>query len=432
MPRDLSRLFHHNPLRDKRHLRRLFVNRKTEIEMLKERVLKPKHTLDLVFAVHGVSRVGKSHLAFRALLDTKRWNIIEVYAAEGRRARWVLQDIHNELRECIIDVKEPVVLEPEGVSSQGLLRDTKTSMAFLGDFTAADRAETKTIKIKEGTEFSFGVKVISQIFGLNVQDKTTAGTEQEIKIPRLDDYQLVKYLAMLAEMLATVTGKGCLIYVDDVDLLEMGCDEEQKEAIQLINHLSSLAEYPQIAVLVSIRSRHIQTGQKRLRKAVLVEALTNEEMRQIHDNHIKLFNRGEVLFDDECLEKLIEMASGRPGNFLWNCHELWDWGWLRNRLRPEGMTVDDLVEFLTDMIREFSVDATLKDYVEEIRSAFLNGELEVELDPAVCSTDLIFVLLDEPNVLHPTRFGIISFAGDVLKRMNEENRGHHESKDEGS
>ena len=34
-----------------------------------------------------------------------------------------------------------------------------------------------------------------------------------------------------------------------------------------------------------------------------------------------------------------------------------------------------------------------------------------------CSTDLIFVLLEEPNVLNPTRFAIKLYAAKVLEKM---------------
>jgi hypothetical protein len=52
------------------------------------------------------------------------------------------------------DVDEPVELKPEGVSSQPILEDIKLSMALLGDFTADDVAESKTIKLRTGTDFT--------------------------------------------------------------------------------------------------------------------------------------------------------------------------------------------------------------------------------------------------------------------------------------
>jgi hypothetical protein len=86
---DLLSLFHHNPPHEDALQLRLFVNRKADLEIMGARI---PGSLPCIRAIHGGSRVGKSHLALCYLQGlAERHHVFKVIAAGGHTARMVLK-----------------------------------------------------------------------------------------------------------------------------------------------------------------------------------------------------------------------------------------------------------------------------------------------------------------------------------------------------
>lgn len=425
-------LFDHNPPSNKLLLNQLFVGRQIEREILAERI-PGELSSDAILAVHGSSRVGKSHLALWFLHQPElreRYYVFVVKAANGRTARQILLDLYEAVRTEIQAIQEPAELihepgEPEGLGSLNILNEVRELIAIFDGLITGDETE-REVSYSDAFEHSFAFKILANILSLGISSELGGGTKEtrtethRVKRAPPNDYRLASIIRELCEVLCQASPKrSVIIYIDDVDLLDVGPEQDQKEVVVLTRLLSRLAESTCIAVVASLRTRHLANKHKAFSEALRVRAMTDEELKNVYQNHLKVHDLPIGVFDEECISELVKSASGHVGNFLRQCFKFRDWGRVNGKLGTgQLLNVTHFKDFVLDEVREFSSRPDLKPYVDAIVAAVrrIPPLLEVALNPEVLGTELVYTLLEEPGGAGPQKvYTINGFVARVLR-----------------
>lgn len=428
-------LFFHNPPGSDRLLRQLFVGRDYELERLAERI--PGTIPGTIRAIHGDSRVGKSHLALRFLADLKPYHLVCVPASSGKKARFILRELYSQLRKRLwevydrhqkqadsLQVLHPTTLDAltpeevqrgeEGVSSYQFLME---AIEHIEEFDAllVDGSKSLEESDSEQTEESLGIEAKPQSIGLTGGHKQTAGRTRKFLREPPSEQGLTNTIRLIAEALSRTTGQRVVIYADDVDLLDVGPDADQAEVVLLVRCLHQLAQSDDITVVTSLRTRHLQIGDKELSEAVRVEPMSEEDIREIYNRHVTSFHGGVPVMDESCLRELLAHAAGKVGVFLRLCSQFREYG-LRHRPR-KCLDKQDLLDFYRGEIQKCLRVPDHRKYVDAVVQA-LKTSTEVELDGEVLKTPIVHLLLVEPlEPGVPKLFDINHLANKALRAM---------------
>lgn len=420
-------LFFHNPPNEKSQLRlltELFVGRSRELRKLRQRI-PGDMAEDTLRLIHGQSRVGKSHLALRFLTDLRNdYHVFIVKAASGRTARQILSDLFQQVRKALQEVTAPMDLQPEGVSSAGILTEG-LEMARIFDGLIVGDETAREITYSSTFEATRTYKVVANILGLTPfsgSSEVTDGSKKgrvktrKISIQPPNDYRLVDIIRELCELLNLSTGKQSILYIDDVDLLDDGPDVDQAQVNLLIRLLAQLAESQVIAIVASARTRHMTIHHKTCTDALRVPVMKPEELKDVYRRHISTFSGGAEVFDDECLTGLVEFATGHVGNFLRTCAKFLDWADLEG-LTDHGrlLTVAELDAFLISEVQAFS--RSYPNYMDPIRQAVQSNQTVARLEPAVLGTPLVYTILEEPDSSTASLYEIRPLVARILRKL---------------
>lgn len=427
-------LFFHNPPSDHGLLRALFVGRERELELLHRRL--PGTMPGTVRAIHGESRVGKSHLALRFLSDLQNLHLVIVPAASGKRAWIILRDIYAALRTRIGEAWTRAQASPESLAhidpgtgthtrggSEGEGVSTYQDLAAAIDLIEQmddlieGRAQSRERQSAEGDESSADFAVKPSGIGLGGAAKHTRSLGDKRVLIRPDEDGLCAVIAQLGQALHLATGQRVLIYVDDVDLLDVGPGADPEQVVLLNRALYRLSKNPELTVVASLRTRHMRDRDKEFSDVVQVRRLKDSELRQIYARQLEHFGVAQPIMDDDCLDRLIQHAGGKVGVFLRLCFQLRDFGLLE---RPgQVLRSADLEEFLMAEIRhELLSTPDYRPHVQSIVAALKANTLEVELPPEVQNTPIPHLLLDDPPTpLSPRRYTIKRLTAQALRRL---------------
>lgn len=428
-------LFFHNPPSDEGLLRSLFVGREAELGILHARL--PGTMPGTIRAIHGESRVGKSHLALRFLADLHSVHVIAVGAASGKRARLILRDLYAELRTRLYDVydraeadsqtlgwidpntRQPVPADRAHDGAVKAYQDLHAAIARIEqmDDLLEGLATSRETASTEGDESSAGVNVLPHGIGVSGGAKTSHSQGDKLVHIRPDEDGMSTIIAQLCQALYLTTGKRVLIYVDDVDLLDTGPGADPEQVVLLIRCLHRLSKGREVAVVASLRTRHMRDRDKEFSDVVRVRRLKDSELRQIYDRHIQHFNNGQPVMDAACLDDVIVHSGGKVGSFLRLCFQLRDYGLLHRPQQVLGTA--DLVDFFAGEIRdELLSTPDFRPYVKAVVDALKGGSLEVELDAGVQNTPIVYMLLEEsPAPMVPRRYAIAALAAKALRML---------------
>ncbi len=471
--------FDHNPPEDKHLLRKIFIGRKDEIEEMQDCI--PGTYSGRIRAVHGPSRVGKSHLALYFLHGLEEVNLFVVNAGSSETTWVVLQDLYDQLREQIEAVAKKVedelardrradlstllrYVDPEtrsplpagvtdgGVSSYQILKAAvllvdEIDQLITGEHTSEERSSQDADEEAVGVNLEIAHAPLK--VGVTGGRKQTQTTGFRTVRTRPDEMRLARLVRRLSEDLYAVTGRRVVIYVDDIDLLERRPSSTRvayEEMALLTKCLHILSKSQDITVVASLRSKHLHERDKEFVKVTKVDPLSLDEMRQIYQRHIDQFYGGRSVMDKDCLEELAVHAR-TIGNFLRLCHDLRDWGRKHRPVQcaacagavekhaalcegckaprpaggwsPQCLTLDDLRSHFEDRVRELMEDPSNGPYLDAIQAALSNGKREVPLEPGVLNTSLIYTLVEEPLGPNvPTIFSISRLGRQAIEALN--------------
>jgi len=280
-----------------------------------------------VWAAHGETRSGKSHLVHRALKDRAVADlglcVITVQANNAGSARGALVRVFRTLHER---VKRLGANALAGITAEEV------------DGRRAWFARVEEV-IQRFAELQHGVsdgQQTSAMLGFNVGEPKVMGASGEARAQRdhrderrevlrpLTDEQLVGEIRGALELLVRANHKRAVIlFVDDIDLLESDGTEGGRQSDLLLQLLAPLAEVEGVVPVVTTRHLFYAGHQKDLFDFLHVPALPPEGLIEIYRLRVRVFHGGVELFTDEALRFLARHTNGRPGmmlRYLWEVY----------------------------------------------------------------------------------------------------------------
>lgn len=381
MARRPEYLFHHNPPIDPEVSNAVFYNRNDEIQ-------EAIHTLDvpdlapLIYAVHGDSRTGKSHLVQRVLrLLANRFVNVTVNANAAGDARAALERAFFALK-TELDGLSNLAPDDDGMLAHDVVDPWRRYFDGMAPLIEG-RVDEVTLKVSKTIRDQVTGKLgLPPLSSANVslelsQTLEVARTdEHSLTIKKPLDRVLVLHLRELVDVLFYATRRRVLLYFDDLDLLALGGMRGpatgQKEAAQLLHLLGPLAESPRVAVIGSMRTAFFQVGDKALRDFAHVRKVGDGFLRNVYRLHVEQLNDGIPVFTDACLEAIIRMSAGRVGVFLRLCERV-----VRFARRKTPVDVEHLDGWLSQEIEDWTGTPETAQVVGRIVEAVQSGALEV-------------------------------------------------------
>ena len=233
-------------------------------------------------------------------------------------------------------------------------------------------------------------------------------------IPRADEHHLVQIILDLIDVIRDATEKPCLLYIDDMDLLDAGPRVDQQEVGALARRLEDLSGSDAVTVVVSMRTRRVSRFNKGFDELLFVKPLDEDAVVEVYRRHRQVFLGGRDVFTPECVREIARAAACCVGTFLRWCARLYAWG--AARLAGAGaLDVLDLEEFVLDQIREYSRQPLLGRHLNRVREAIWQQHLTVDLEPDVADTELLHFAVEELVGAGQTRtFAVNPLVAKVL------------------
>jgi hypothetical protein len=329
-----------NPPHEKNDIDDLFVNRDDDlahgVEFFYDHI-----SLTQIHVIHGHSRMGKSHYLKRLINRLKQKKLpflfYDINANSKQRARIVLNDIFDALK------KEIFAFNPE---LHGVQKDTpamqhisvaKDMLIDISSLVTGEREQMVCTQMRERivhnqTTFSLLPKFIQAIWQSGEERKI--GEEKQWMMSGLSNenvIELIKYQAdLLMNKLLPDEKKSILLTVDDLDLLYVkpGGDEA---VMHLLTFLNQLASESLFNILVTMRTEAFHDRQKDMTPFRKIGLLDDIEIKDIYHKHLECFNSSQPIFSDQAIDFLLECADGCIGDFLKNCHSIFNdnFGWYK-------------------------------------------------------------------------------------------------------
>ncbi|MDJ0838055.1 MAG: hypothetical protein QNK37_16185 [Acidobacteriota bacterium] len=382
------------PAKNAEFIQRTFINRELELRRAYA-LFHPEDLKDQIYAVHGFSRVGKSHLAIKLAQDfSNEFQLLYFYANANMRgtARDVLRTIFVQLRDFIFEQ----VSESEGEAADHL-RFVKAYLDQINQLFLMPVARVAITRLqKEATKIkpSFRLKVPLINIGIGVDQSKGEDHSETIELNKPDAEGVVDIIQFLLESTAFITGRKFLLLVDDLDLLEES-NGGLEERDRLINHLKQLAALPMVAVWVTSRQNYFIERQKEMFNFVNVPFLTSTELTDIYKARINNFHDGTSMFTAEVLKELAEGFQGIIGAFLYECFLF-----MGHHLGKDyPLNNSHLSEYLLAEVDKFHNNPETRSIFENITEAVRSGEREVEIKDVKRGHGLIY------RVLIPKAYG---------------------------
>ncbi len=413
MAKHIQRLFSPNPPKAGDPLtRELFVDRELELADGIEFLTAGQDFEPRIYAIHGESRSGKSHLARRLLDDVAdRFTAVELNATTMGDARLALAKIFSDL---VAAVKAELKADPLSTRAQRV----EPWMAWFDGLLPLIQGDEKSREI----QVTHGVReVMTARFGSvhaafteKVADLTDQ-TATTMRIEQPEDWTLVRHVRRLAELAWYAGGeRPVLIYVDDLDLLTRRRHrEDDPEAVNLTAFLEPIAESPKVVVVASVRSRYFTTRDKAFHDFVKVRLFPHGLLRQVYQRQIDVLYDGEPVFADDTLARLLSVAAGRVGVFLRYCYQLW-----RFARRQLPITRERYDAWVEQELRDLMNDPRTARAMHMIGGWMVAGDIGGEL-PGVDPEDgpLAGLVLRPPSLGDGDLVEVVPEHRQVIKRL---------------
>lgn len=378
-------LFQHNPppLNKPQRLRDLFCNREAELStgVSHLRTLAEDGGEGLIHAIHGDSRVGKSHFVMRLLLELETRAVpcrpFHVGANNLGSARAVLEDLFNQLFRACDDASPDQA--PDGQT--GILEQYQDQ---LRDYEPLVNNPSKSYSLKRnrGTQDAaqVGVKLAHAPFEVSLlagRTETDSQEQGEMQGP-ISEQELLDIVVYALDVLAWLDpSRKVLLVVDDLDLLDRDGQEGQAQSDRVIDLLRKLAHRTQAIVMATVRQRTMHERDKDFSDFLRLERMEDDLTAAVYRRHVELFNNGEEVFSPDVLRRLVAHARGQIGLFLRRSKELWSYASRRSLLLPLEQAA--LYAWIKDDIEDLRKDDRTVGYLYPTLEAVRQNRLDIEL-----------------------------------------------------
>ena len=401
-------LFNSIPPNDVAYITDTFVNREKEM-VIAEDYFNPRYPGKQVYAVHGFSRSGKSHLAMKFAHDiSKQHNLHYFYLNANTKggAEDVLESLFRKVREAAFE-KEPgnnEILEFLQAYISKIKQLFEMPVSKLSFKTISKNARKLNSKFKARIPF-----VDVELGG---EGGSESGEEEILELERPDIKGAREILTFLLEALVTGSEQNILVLVDDLDLLDEQHDGES-ERDRLTDQLKLLAELPGVAMVATTRSEYFEKRRKDFANLVYVENMGEQDLRDIYEKRIKLYNEDKAIFTKEVVDALAAGFRGMVGSFLEECDQLRR-EYILEVKQGETLDTHHLDKHLAKVLERLERNPETKTLFDTIRKAIEGGIAEVELPGVKKDHGLVHRLLI-PMGFKQDAYLILPLFGRILK-----------------
>jgi hypothetical protein len=337
---DVARFLLPNPPRDDRDVKRLFVNRASELRQALDQVMAVrKNHLGQPMALVGQARVGKSHLLQQiANQVAKKFDVavrIEVSTglSEGRSIlREILRQTHAGFHNALLKkglgpAEGPGALLP----LERILVDFSEAIAGSASEVELSRVEvaTKALKMSLSTKLPGLTKHLGDLaftpqLGIERTQSESESVGRRVRVNRFEESHLTDLIGMAHSLVVEHAPRKTwrtLLVLDDFDLLKR--DEEGAfEPEALLQSLAALARIPGLYVLTTVRQDTYRRHDKTFHRIGNVLPFNDDGLLvEIYERHVKHYHDGDSPFDDSFVRDVARLANGRPGVFLEHLQE---------------------------------------------------------------------------------------------------------------
>ncbi|MBF0452964.1 MAG: AAA family ATPase [Candidatus Magnetomorum sp.] len=309
-------VFEHRPIHQENFISDTFINRDEDIQKA-DLLFDPQNQKDMVYVIHGESRIGKSHLAIYLMEQFyKKYNMIYFYINANTRgyASDILKTLLDQLADHVHSLK------PEQYQNEHEFLKT-----YLNDLGNVFYGVPGKIAFKKSREFqqklspSFKARFPFLDVQLGENQDRKKQNELSVEFTKISDFKFRDILSRCFELLSFITGQPLLLLVDDLDLLEE-IDEGEKQRDILSNHLKYYATIKKVTVFSTIRTQYFTERQKELHDFIKVSRLSNRDLKAIYQKRIDAYHKSIPIFSDDILSRLINGFNGYVGIFLYECY----------------------------------------------------------------------------------------------------------------
>jgi Cdc6-like AAA superfamily ATPase len=403
--RSLHKLFRYQPPKEQNDIIELFCNREKELKWGLD-FLNPDEAFDKILAVHGRTGCGKSHLVERLLLRIEECNmdyvIIKVNANNQAKPRKILQDIL-----LLISDKCKGFLAEVDQDNLNILRLLATDE--LHEWATGDLEKKETIR---GADLKIGQLLLNA--ALSSKSGTQSSYERKYTIKSPSNNTLVRWINYTASILSKSTNKRILIFVDDLDLLDLYGKEGKDVSYQLLTYLKPIAASEATTVIVTMRPPYFRGGEKEFTNFIDVRLLESNTIKEIYQRRVNLFNDGQQIFSDKALSWIECGAFGRVGSFLRRCGEIYQYFYDLNKT----ITFDDLKTFVQQDIYEKENDSTTSNLMAEIKESIHKGCLEIAVTQNLDDSQMLYNILS-PIAGRMSHYSINPLYVEVIRELKE-------------
>jgi Cdc6-like AAA superfamily ATPase len=403
--RSLQKLFRYQPPNEQKDIVDLFCNRETELKWGVD-FLNPDETFDKILAVHGRTGCGKSHLVERLLLKIEEskmaFVIIKVNANNQAKPRKILQHLF-----LLISEKCKQYISGVDHDHLNILRLLATDE--LHEWVTSDLESMQKTK---GTDLKMGKLLLTA--ALSSKSGTQNSFERQYTIKSPSNNTLVRWINYTASILTKNTNKKILIFVDDLDLLDLYGKEGKDVSYQLLTYLKPIAEPASTTVVVTMRPPYFRGGEKEFTNFIDVRLLESKTIKDIYQLRVNTFNEGQQIFSERALSWIECGAFGRVGSFLRRCGEIYQYFYDLNR----PISFDDLKAFVKQDIYEKENDSATSTLMAEIKENIYRGCLEINVTQNLDDSQMLYNILS-PIAGRMNQYSINPLYVEVIREMKD-------------
>ena len=379
-------------------IQRTFINRERELNAAKM-LFQPNRLKDQIYAIHGFSRVGKSHLAIKLALDlSSQHNMLYFYTSANMKgtAEDVLGDLYEKIRNYTVSLDPKTIKGKDRSAYLAFLKVYLNHINLLFTMPAAKISFRFLQKEAEKVKANLGAKVPFVNLSAGIAGERTKGADKEQAIelgqPNAKGIRLI--ICFLIEALAFISDQNFLLLVDDLDLLEE-TSGGAKERDELINQLKHIALAPCVAVWVTCRQQYFTEREKEMDNFIQVSFLKEAELVDIYKARVREYYGDAPIFGEEALQELTEGFRGVAGSFLNECFLFW-----RHHLgETYPLGLKHLSAFLLAEMENFLGNPETHAIFTKITDAVKTQKTEVEIPDVKKGQGLIY------RVLFPKAYG---------------------------
>jgi hypothetical protein len=291
-----------------------------------------------ILAIFGETRVGKSHLALRAVQEvpTGKRGYFHLYVNANQRitTETVLWEAFGYLAEAALSLEgsDPLKdLALQWIADIGKFIRSNTPTVTIRSKRGRVEEAKQSVKVKgEGSIGGTILGFIKAKVGFGIERERSAGESrsEEDEIVITESRPSADHLADIIGFLASVLVqkrycRRVLFLVDDVDLLTSEVGAEKAEADSLIDALRKLAGLEALTLVATVREDFRERKGKDFRTLCFVDRFPAErDVLHIYHTHVQQLNRGISPYTHEAAAYLAKSAGGLTGRFFDECDRM--------------------------------------------------------------------------------------------------------------